>query len=446
MEKVAIIGRPNVGKSTLFNRLAGKPVAIVDKIPNVTRDHLEYKITWEGDVFLLIDTAGFQHGKNILRDKLNILLDKTISKADLIIFLTDARSGIHPLDEIIYKKIKTSGKKFLLVANKIDTQKMEESLVDFYKFGCSHIVGISAQHGRNIDVLLDTIVENLSSDSNKTENLEGLLNKEVINIVVAGRPNVGKSSLINKIIDEERLLVTEIPGTTRDPVKLAFNYSNQSYLITDTAGIRKKSVAFKDNIEKVSYHKSVDATLSADVVILMLDATAGLTSREIKIAGNFFDRGKAIVIVINKWDKIKDKKLRAKTILDSIRDNLLFLDNPYVIFVSALTGENINSVLKTVNSVYKQYALEVKTSYLNKVLELASKTHSTPTVGNRKAKFYYMTQIGIKPPKFLIFTNYARAVDSSYKKYLINSLRKAGSFRGVPIELHLKSRKETDFF
>jgi len=443
MLKIGIIGRPNVGKSTLFNKIIGSRSAIVNNRPGVTRDRLEKVTEWLGVKFIIVDSAGFDLKEEIIKKEMQQQFFSLIDDVDICLLLVDATEGIHSLDQIVCNLLRERNKKFFVVVNKVDSDKREYLAAQFYELGVSEIFPVSAEHGRNVDILLDRIIDEAQNFSEQKP--EDSLENDVLKLTIIGKPNVGKSSILNKILGKQRVIVTEIPGTTRDAVDTFFTFENKEYMITDTAGIRKKSVMFKDAIEKVGYYRGMDALERSDIAIAILDASTGITDRDIKIIADANDLGKPVIIVFNKWDIIKtDKKKTARELTHQINDRLKFITNPPVVFASAFTGENLEKIFKHADKLYSEYTKRIKTAELNKLLQFAQEKHQPPVVSNRRLKFFYMTQVSIKPPHFVIFVNYPEAVHFSYKRYILNLIRESFGFDGIPLRISIRKRKGRD--
>ncbi|MCA1927897.1 MAG: ribosome biogenesis GTPase Der [Calditerrivibrio sp.] len=437
MLKVGIIGRPNVGKSTLFNRMAEKRIAITDDMPGVTRDILEAPCTWEGKRFVIIDTPGFDLKDDIIKKEMHKQFFGALDEIDLVIFLLDGKEGLHPLDEIVYNMLREKGIKLIVVVNKIDSDEREINLSEFYRLGVDEMVSISASHGRNVDILLDKIVDFVIDDPFVDDG-------DRLKIVVVGRPNVGKSSLINAWLNEERVIVTDIPGTTRDSVDSYFEWGGEKYLLIDTAGIRKKSVMFKDKIEKYGYYRAYDSIERADVAVAVLDATQGITEKDVKVIADVYDMGKPAVIAINKWDLIEDKKNAQKNLLLDLEEKLKFIYKPSVIFISAKDRKNVFKIFAAAKKLDEEMSKRITTGKLNEVLEEAQARHQAPMIKNRRLKFYYMTQVAVKPPEFVVFVNYPEAVHFSYQRFLFNMVREHFGFEGIPMKMHFRKRGKNE--
>lgn len=437
MLKVGILGRPNVGKSTLFNRIAGRRIAITDDMPGVTRDMLETICHWEGKNFLLIDTPGFDLKDDIIKKEMHKQFFSALEEVDLVILMLDGKEGLHPLDEIVVSMMRERNIPFILVVNKIDSDERELNVAEFYKLGIDDILSISANHGRNVDILLDRIVSHIKEEP------ENFIENERLKIVVIGRPNMGKSSLINAWLNEERVIVTPIPGTTRDAVDSYFEYNGEKYILIDTAGIRKKSVMFKDRIEKYGYYRAYDSIERSDVVVALIDATEGVTEKDVKIVADAYELGKPVIIAINKWDLLENKAETQKRLVSDVEDKFKFIYKPKYIFISAATKKNIFKIFNISKQLFDETNKRVPTSKLNEILEIAQVKHQPPMIKNRRLKFYYMTQVGVNPPEFVVFVNYPDAVHFSYQRFLFNMVREHFGFEGIPMKMHFRGKKDT---
>jgi GTP-binding protein len=434
--KILILGRPNVGKSSLFNRLIDKKIAIVDEIPNVTRDFIEEDVTFHGQRFKIIDSSGFNIEHNELYQKINDLTEKILSEVDLVLFVVDVRVGLHPIDRDIYKKLKGKNIPFILVVNKIDDEKNKQNATDFYRLGVEEYIAVSAAHGTNIDGLVDYILKYFNNNEAIPEETG-----EVVSVAVVGRPNTGKSSFINKLIGKERLLVTNIPGTTRDMITLPYRFKNEKFLLIDTAGLKKKNIMTKDPIERASMFKTRMGIENSDVVIYFIDSMQGLTGRDEKIVNQIYGEGKAVVFAMNKWDLVEEKTAKKTQIYRDIISTFPSLGKPYISFISAKLGTNIYTPLDDVRKIYRTYSREIKTSLLNEIIQSAQLHCPPPNIKGKRIKIYYATQIGSKPPKFLCFVNYPNNIQESYKRFIVNTLRESLKLRWVPIEFMFKERK-----
>lgn len=438
MFTVGIIGRPNVGKSTLFNRLAGKRLAIVDDMPGVTRDRIEFTSDWEGERFRIVDTAGFDLKEELVKKEMQEQFYSALDEADYFILMADGTEGVHPLDEIVLDLLRKKNKPFQLVVNKVDSDGKESFIYDFYRLGVDKIITISASHGRNVDMLLDELISHIPEGHDKVDPYEGR-----IKLVVTGRPNVGKSSMINKWLGEERLIVTPIPGTTRDAVDTFFEIDGDQYVLIDTAGIRKKKSMFKDKIEKYGYYRWQDAVERADVSVCIIDAEEGITERDVKVIADTWEAGRPVILVINKWDLIEEKDEQSKAFLKDVDYKLQFLNNPPIIYTSTITGKNIFKIFKAAKELYVEASKRISTHKLQHIIEEAVFRHQPPVVKNRRIKFYYITQVSILPPEFVIFVNYPDSVHFSYQRFLVNLIREFHGYSGVPVKVHLRKRGET---
>ena len=440
MFNLGIIGRPNVGKSTLFNRIAGRRIAITDDMPGVTRDRIEVETSYLSKDFKLVDTAGFDLQADILKKEMQEQFFKALEEADFLILVVDASEGLHALDEIVCDMLRKCGKPFIVAVNKADSNAREQAVNEFYKLGDVELFPISALHGRNVDDILDYIHAYIP-EQEETEPEEENDEDERIKIAVAGRPNVGKSSLLNAWLGEERVIVTPLAGTTRDSIDVYFTYKNDKYIITDTAGIRKKSVMFKDTIEKYGYYRSIDAVKESDVVVAVIDGADGLNERDVKVISDAWEAGKPVVLAVNKWDIAGKDEKAVKNFKRTLSEKLQFLANPPLIFISAKTGKNCEKIFDAVKKLYLEYNKRVPTHAANVVLREALERHQPPVVGTRRLKFYYMTQVASRPPYFVVFVNNPQGVHFSYERFLVNMLREAFGFDGVPVRLSIRKRK-----
>lgn len=432
---VAIIGRTNVGKSTLFNRIAGRRKAVIDDLPGLTRDRNYAEVNWEGKDFILIDTGGFEPlCPENLATQIREQTQLAIEEADIIIFLADGRAGLNPSDGEIVRILQSTEKPIFYVINKIDGPKQRENMVEFYQLGVDPFFPISAKHKLGISELMGEVSANFPSlIQEDTKN-------SCMKIAIVGRPNVGKSSLINKILGNNRLLIDESPGTTRDSIDTNFTLNDQKYLLIDTAGIRRKS-RVSIRFEKYCIVEALKSLDRCEIAILIIDALEGVTQQDARIAHFICEKGKSCIIVVNKWDLISKDNTTHNSYLEKIRHDLKFLEFAPAIFVSALTGQRVFDILKIVPRIYKHYRKRIQTHQLNKVLNQATQYHHPPSFKNKALKFYYSTQIAEAPPHFVIFTNYPQAVHFSYQRFLINQIRKHFGFEGTPIRLSFKQRK-----
>ncbi len=432
---VAIIGRPNVGKSTLFNRLVGYKRAIVDDMPGVTRDRNYAEVDLQGRAVTLIDTGGFELNADegyLAQIRFQTLL--ALEEADLTVLLLDGKTGLNPHDGELVDILRRAGRPFILAVNKIDGPEKEDALADFYALGVEPILPLSAAHGYGIRDFIDAVLESLpSGEEEKTP-------EDLIRVSVIGRPNVGKSSLINRLIGQERTLVSGTPGTTRDPVDIEIERRGRHYLFVDTAGIRRKGrVSLK--IEKFAIVRALKSMERCDIALLLIDSLEGITDQDAHVAGYALERGRGLVLLFNKWDLVGDRRIWQKKIKDQIDLKLRFLGFAPYLTASAKTGLRIEKIFKSLEEVFAQYTARVTTGQLNRVMEQALNAHSPPYVGKRRLKFYYATQARTRPPTFIIFTNQPGKVHFSYKRYLANSFRQAFGLDKTPLKIVFRPRQ-----
>lgn len=435
---VAIVGRPNVGKSTLFNRLVGARKAIVEDIPGVTRDRLYDSTDWVGREFVIIDTGGIRFDEgDIFAREIKLQAQVAIEESDVIMLVLDAQEGITPEDEQVANLLRRSKKPVVLAANKVENFERQLEYFEFYNLGLGDPIPVSAMHGRNIDELLDAVVAKIPPADEYQEDAE------VTKIAIVGRPNVGKSSLVNALLGEERVIVSDTPGTTRDAIDTPFEYQGNRYILIDTAGIRKKS-RITEATERYSVIRALKSVERADVVLIMLDASEGVIEQDQRIAGYVHEQGKASVIIVNKWDLIeKDGRTMNKFDKD-IREELKFLAYCPILYVSALTRKRIFKILELVDFVFDQHNRRIQTSELNQVINEAMLLNPLPGGGGKKIRIYYTAQVQTAPPAFVFFANYPEKIHFSYLRYLDNSLRKNFGFEGTPIRLIVRKREKTE--
>ena len=426
---VAIVGRPNVGKSTLFNKLIGDRLSIVKNEEGVTRDRLYRETEWSGKKFLLVDTGGLEPRSNdYIMQKVKDQAKVAIDEADSIIFLVDGKAGITAVDEDIASILRKQNKKVVVAVNKIDNyMKEKDNMFEFYSLGFEDVIAISAEHKVNLGDLLDAAVDKFPVNYEKQEE-EGLA------IAVLGRPNAGKSSFVNKILNKERNIVSDIAGTTRDSIDSSFRYNGDVYTIIDTAGIRKKSKV-EDDIEYYAVLRAIKAIQRANVCVLMLDATELLTEQDKRIAGLIYEERKPIIIAINKWDLIEKDNKTVKEFTDLVKADLPFLDYAPIVTISALTGKRTINIIDQVKYIDEEYNKKISTGLLNQVLEELMAKNPVPTRKGRAVKINYGTQIGQAPPRFVFFANNPDLVHFSYKRYIENNLREYFGFEGCPIDI-----------
>jgi len=431
---VAIVGRPNVGKSTLFNKIAGKRISIVEDHPGVTRDRIYTEVEWLDNTFTLIDTGGIEpYSEDIILRQMKRQAEVAIETAEVIVFLVDGQEGITSSDQEVANQLRRTKKNIILAVNKIDAPKYKDNIYEFYNLGLGEPMGISSGQALGLGDLLDEIVKNFSHEG------EEAYDEDTIKVAVVGKPNVGKSSLVNKILGEERVIVSDIPGTTRDAIDTPFCVGDNKYVFIDTAGMRKRGKVF-ESIERYSVVRSLTAIERADVCLMLIDGKEGVSEQDSKIAGYIHDQGRAAIIIVNKWDIVeKDDKTIEKYKAD-INNELSFMDYAPMLFISALTGQRVNKVIELVNHVTNQHAMRISTGMLNDVLNEAVLTNQPAVSGGRRLKVYYATQVSVKPPTFALFVNEPSLMHFSYQRYLENQIRKAFSFEGTPVRFLLRKR------
>ena len=434
---VAIVGRPNVGKSTFFNVIAGQRIAIVKDVPGVTRDRIYADTLWNGREFTLIDTGGIDtQSEDVLLSQMRRQAEIAIETADLICFFIDARTGLTHQDQEIANILRRSQKPVLLVANKLDHDKLNDILYEGYALGLGEAIGISSTNMLGLGDLLDEIVGRLPDAAEALETED-----KVINLAIVGRPNVGKSSLTNRLLGEERVMVSDIPGTTRDAIDTRFTAPDGTvYNIIDTAGIRRKRAIEDESVERYSVLRSIAAIKRSDVALLILDAQDGVTEQDMRIAGMIRDEGKALLIAINKWDLIDKETGTLEAFQKEVLGKLVFVSFAPVLFISALTGKRVQLVWEKISRVYAQATRRIPTGALNDVLGDAQIAVQPPMEGGRRLKIYYATQPDVLPPTFLFFVNDAKLMHFAYERYLENKLRQAFDFTGTPVRFILRER------
>ncbi len=434
---VAIIGKPNVGKSTFFNYLAGSRISIVEDTPGVTRDRVYAETNWRGRNFTLIDTGGIEpESEDIILSQMREQANLAIEMADVIIFLTDIKQGVTAADQEIALMLKKSGKPIVLVCNKADNyEKAKQDIYEFYNLGIGDPYPISAANALGIGDVLDAIYEHFpEKDADEDD-------EEVIKVAVIGKPNVGKSSLINKILGENRTIVSDIAGTTRDAIDSYFENDKGKYVLIDTAGIRKKNKV-NERIEKYSVIRSLLAIERADVCLMMIDANEGVTEQDTKIAGEAHEAGKGVIIVVNKWDEIEKETGTLEKYKKEVYAKLAYLSYAPIIFISAKTGQRVDKLFDMINDVAKQNAMRISTSVLNQVINEAIAIVQPPTDKGKRLKILYGTQASTKPPTFVIFVNNKDLFHFSYERYLVNQIRKEFGLQGTPIRIIVREKVE----
>ena len=439
---VAIVGRPNVGKSMLFNKLTGHRTSIVEDTPGVTRDRIYGECEWCNRTFSLVDTGGIEPGtENDMLKFMRRQAEIGIELADAIIMVVDVRSGVTAADEDVATMLRKSGKPIALAVNKCDSiGHVNPDVYEFYSLGIGDLFETSAVHGHGTGDLLDWVLANIPEDDGEGED------EDVIKVAIVGKPNVGKSSLLNRILGEERVIVSNIAGTTRDAIDTFFQNETGKYCFIDTAGMRRKSKV-DDAIEKYSNMRTINAIERADVCLILIDANEGVTEQDTKIAGLVHEAGKAAIIVVNKWDAVADKE--TNTMRDkeaAVRDGLSYMTYAPVVFLSALTGQRVDRLYQVIQDVHTQNTSRITTGALNSVLADATARVQPPTDKGRRLKIYYMTQASTKPPHFVIFCNDARLFHFSYQRYLENQIREVFGLQGTPVRITIRQRgdKEED--
>ena len=437
---VAIVGRPNVGKSTFFNKIAGHRVAIVEDIPGVTRDRIYADVEWMGREFTMIDTGGIDpRSDDALLSQMRHQAEIAIDTADVICFFCDAREGMTPDDEEVATLLRRTRKPVLLAVNKLDHAGLNDVLYEFYGLGLGDPIGISAANMLGLGDLLEEIVKKLPPKAEEEEDETDALHE--IQLALVGRPNVGKSSLTNRLLGQDRVMVSDIPGTTRDAIDTHFESSTGGrYNIIDTAGIRRKRAIEDESLERYSVLRAIAAIRRCDVALLLIDAQDGVTEQDTKIAGIIADEGKAVIVVVNKWDIPEKDTGTLEKYRKEVLEDLKFMDYAPVLFISALTGQRVHTVLDAVDQAYAQTSKRVPTGLLNDVLGDAQIALQPPMTGGRRLKIYYGTQISICPPTFALFVNDENLMHFAYQRYLENQLRKAFGFDGTPIHFALRQR------
>jgi GTPase len=431
----AIVGRPNVGKSTLFNKIAGRRISIVEDTPGVTRDRIYTDAEWLENKFTLIDTGGIEpYSEDIILVQMRRQAEIAIDMANVIVFLVDGQEGVTPADQEVAVLLRKSKKKVVLVVNKIDAPKYKDNIYEFFNLGLGEPIGISAAQALGLGDMLDEIVAGFPEVD------EEEYDEFTIKVAVVGKPNAGKSSLVNKIIGENRVIVSEVAGTTRDAIDTPFEVGEDKYVFIDTAGLRKKKKIF-ENIERYSVVRALTAIERADVCLLVIDAEEGVTEQDSKIAGYINEQGKAVVIVVNKWDLLEKDDKTMNKFIDDIKLELPFMAYAPTIFISALTGQRVTKVLELVKTVSNNHAMRISTGMVNDIINEAVLMNNPAISGGRRLKILYTTQVAVKPPTFALFLNEPELMHFSYQRYLENQLRKSFGFEGTPIRFLLRKRE-----
>ncbi|MBQ6734292.1 MAG: ribosome biogenesis GTPase Der [Lachnospiraceae bacterium] len=433
---VAVVGRPNVGKSTLFNALAGERVAIVKDTPGVTRDRLYREVSWGKRTFLLCDTGGIEpESKDVIFSQMREQALLAIETADVILFMADLKSGLTDTDLDVADMVRKSGRPCVLAVNKVDDHiRQMPEVYEFYNLGLGEPYPVSAEGKQGIGDLLDAVCELLPEDEAETE-------EDDIKVAVIGRPNAGKSSVINRLLGEDRLIVSDIAGTTRDAVDTRLSYGGKTYTLIDTAGLRRKN-KIKEELERYMILRAVAAIERADVCVLLIDAEEGVTEQDAHIAGIAHERGKGMLIAVNKWDLIEKDNKTVKEYTAKIRQVLSFMPYAEILFTSAKTGQRLKKLYPMIDNIADMRALRIKTGLLNEVLSDAMAMQPPPTDRGRPLKIFYMTQVSVKPPTFVLFVNEKKLMHYSYTRYIENRLRDAFGFSGTPLKFLVRERKE----
>ena len=431
---VAIVGRPNVGKSTLFNRLIQKRLAIIENFPGVTRDRIYADSEWNGREFTLVDTGGIQTGEGEITTQVRRQAELAMAEADVVVFVVDTREGLTPTDQEVADILRRVKRPVILVANKSDNLKVEGESVEFFALGLGEPFPISAAHGLGTGDLLDQIVEKLPEAVPEPED------ESMVKVAVIGRPNVGKSSLVNAVLGEERVIVSDIPGTTRDAIDVLVQQADARYLFIDTAGMRRRA-KIDEPVERYSVMRSLRAVDRSDVVLMVVDAVDGVTDQDRRIAGYADEAGKGMILVVNKWDLIEKDDQTMNRYREEIRAGLPFLDYAPMVFLSAKTHQRVNRIIPMVAEVARAQNLQIQTRILNEVISEALTYSPPPAERGKRLKIYYCTQAGVKPPTFLLFCNDPELMNPPYRRYLEKKLRGVFYLEGTPVRLVMKRRE-----
>ena len=438
MPIVAVVGRPNVGKSTLFNALAGEKISIVKDTPGITRDRIYADVTWLDMNFTLIDTGGIEpESQDIILSQMREQAQIAIDTADVIIFMVDVRQGLVDTDAKVADMLRRSGKPIVLTVNKVDDyQKFMPDVYEFYNLGIGEPFPISSVNKLGLGELLDEVASYFDKNLAKEEEED-----DRVKVAIVGKPNVGKSSIINKLIGENRVIVSDIAGTTRDAVDTEVTYHGKEYVFIDTAGLRRKN-KIKEELERYMIIRTVSAVEHADIVVLVIDAAEGVTEQDAKIAGIAHDRGKATIIAVNKWDIIEKNDKTVNQFTQKIRQILSFMSYAEITFISAVTGQRLFKLYELIDAVYENHAMRIATGVINEILTEAVALQQPPSDKGKRLRLYYMTQVGVKPPTFVIFVNDKELMHFSYTRYIENQIREAFGFRGTPLKFIIRERKD----
>ena len=441
LQLIALVGRPNVGKSSLFNRLTRSNKAIVDPTPGVTRDRHYQKMTWNGKTFMLVDTGGVATDDG--DDMTSLIRSQTrqaIDEADIICFMLDGRQGISVEDQNVADMLRKCAKPVFGIVNKVDSPEQESLLMpQYFELGLQSLWPVSAAHGYGVQAMLDQLTAHIA----ETEVVQ-TLPENTISIACIGRPNVGKSSLINRLVGEERMVVSDVPGTTRDAVDALLERDGKHYLLTDTAGIRRKGKV-TGKLEKFSVMRALISMEKCDITLLLIDSEEGITEQDTKVIGYALERGRACIILLNKWDLVKGDSKRQKYLIEEVNRAARFVNYAPVFHISALTGHGLQHIFPTIEKVYGQYNSTFPTNRLNRILQKAVEGHAPALYKGRRTKLYYTTQISSKPPTFVVFSNYPKGVHFSYQRYLINQFRTELKLDQAPLTLYIRERKRKKY-
>ena len=429
---VALVGRPNVGKSTIFNRLVGEKIAIIEDTPGVTRDRIYGDVQYKNYKFHLIDTGGIDVSKELFNDEIRIQAEIAINEADVVVFIIDGNEELNQNDFVIRDILKKSNKDVVVAVNKLDNNKRSDNIYNYYELGFDNMVAVSGEHNIGFPDLLDLITSKFKPIEDVT------YNDNKIKFCIIGRPNVGKSSLVNALLNEDKVIVSDVAGTTRDAVDTEFKYNSKDYVVIDTAGMRKKGKIF-ESIEKYSLIRSMKAIERSDVCVIVIDASQGIIEHDKHIASYALESGKPMVLVVNKWDTVSDKN-NIKSFTELMRNEFQFLSYVPIVFLSALTKKRIHTLMPEIDKVYNNSLKEIKTSLLNSVIRDAVLLNQPPSYKGKRLKIYFVNQSGIKPPKFTFSVNSKNLIHFSYERYLENKLRENFELEGTPIILQFKNR------
>ena len=435
---VALIGRPNVGKSTFFNTVCGRRISIVKDMPGVTRDRIYGDAEWCGNAFSIVDTGGLDiKNKDDFQNNITRQAEIAVELADVVIFMVDGKEGLVSADYDVANFLRKYNIPIVLVVNKLDNNQVEQSY-EFYSLGLGEPFVCSAENNKGIGDILDECVKNFKNKVSPEEDAKK------IKIAVVGKPNAGKSSIINKLLGEERVMVSNVAGTTRDAIDTPFNYNGKEYLLIDTAGIRRKRSVPNESVELYSVLRSFEAIRRADIVVLVVDASEGLSEQDVRIAGFIHEEGKPSIVVMNKWDLIEKDSYSMNKFNDQLKEDLKFMSYFVPVYASALTGQRLGKIMENAEKVYENSRYRITTSMLNEILSNAVAVNEPPMQSGRRCKIYYMTQADVTPPTFIVFVNNKDLMHFSYVRYLENSIRNAVDFSGTPIRIILRSKSEKD--